>query len=255
MEGKLKLKITDYIDISHEDNKLLMRRYPDKYFALAIVDPPYGIDGNSHRKNKSRGKLTMSKDYHTALWDQSVPDDEYFKELFRISKNQIIFGGNYFPQLGNVHKPPRMKDLTEWIKEHPTGWMIWDKVNGKTNFNDVELAWTSFDKPTFIYRFMWNGMMQGSSILNGHIMNGKKELNQKRIHPTEKPIMMYEFILMNYSKQGDINLDTHIGSGSNAIAHEKNQIELIGCEIDGIHFIDCVTRLNNYKSQLEITII
>lgn len=87
------------LDIRNCDNMDLMREFPDKYFDLAIVDPPYGIDGNSHRKNKSRGKLIMSKDYHTALWDQPIPTDEYFTELFRVSKNQIIFGGNYFSQL------------------------------------------------------------------------------------------------------------------------------------------------------------
>lgn len=242
------------LDIRNCDNMDLMREFPDKYFDLAIVDPPYGIDGNSHRKNKSRGKLTMSKDYHTALWDQPIPTDEYFTELFRVSKNQIIFGGNYFSQLAVPHKTPRRYQIKDWLESHLKGWIVWDKVNGETSYNDYELAWTSFDKPTFIYQFMWNGMMQGSSIFNGHIMQGEKRLNQKRIHPTEKPIMLYKFLLQKYSSSGTINLDTHSGSAAFALACLDFNCDLIASEIDKIHFDDSVKRINAHVAQQKLFI-
>lgn len=241
------------LDLRHCDNMALMAQFPDKYFKLAIVDPPYGINGNSHRKNKSRGKLALAKDYPTHLWDQPIPDDQYFKELFRISENQIIFGGNYFPQLTTPHKTPRRDTITIWMEEHPNGWFVWDKVNGDTSYNDYELAWTSFkDKPSFIYKFMWNGMMQGGSIFNGHIMEGKKELNQKRIHPAEKPTMLYKFILHTYSKPGDINLDTHLGSGSNAIAHIDFGCSLVAAEKEYDHYSDAMKRIANHQNQLKL---
>ncbi len=230
----------------------LMREFTDGFFPLAEADPPYGIDGNSHRKNKSRGKLTMSKDYHTALWDQPMPDDAYFKELFRVSKNQIIWGGNYFPQLTVPHKTPRRYQIEEWIKEHPVGWIIWDKCNGETSYNDYELAWTSFDIPTYVYSFMWNGMMQGSGIFTGHIMQGEKSKNQKRIHPTEKPIMLYKFLLQKYSTPGTINLSTHSGSASFAIACLDFGCDLVAAEIDCTHYNDSMKRINAYLGQYSI---
>ncbi|MBF05006.1 MAG: hypothetical protein CMP76_17150 [Flavobacterium sp.] len=109
-------------------------------YYVGIVDPVYGINGNSHRKNRSRGKLTQGKNYHNDLWYQSKTSDEYFKELKRVTRHQIIFGANYFPSVtGNEFKTPRREEYDNFLKEHPTNWIIWDKVNGNTSFNDCEL--------------------------------------------------------------------------------------------------------------------
>lgn len=222
-----------------------------KQFGLLVADPPYGIDGYSHRKNKSRGKLTMSKDYHTALWDQPKPDDNYFNLAFEKSQNQIFWGGNYYGQLGTPHKTPRRHELNEWLLTHGTGWIVWDKCNGETSYNDFELAWTSFQVPTKVFKFMWNGMMQGKSITEGETMQGFKKLNEVRIHPTQKPVRLYKWTLINYYEGGGV-LDTHVGSGSSRIAAYDMDISYTGYEIDGVHFKDQEKRFADYKSQLTI---
>ncbi len=222
----------------------------NRKFNLLVADPPYGIDGNSHRKNKSRGKLTMSKDYHTALWDQPKPDDEYFKLAFQSSINQIFGGGNYFEQLCSTHKTPRRHELNDWLSSHGTGWIVWDKCNGNTSYNDYELAWTSFPVPTKIFKFMWNGMMQGKSIIEGETMQGFKEKNEFRIHPTQKPVKLYKWLFLNYAAKGDTIVDTHLGSGSSRIAAAEMNFDFTGYEIDPVHFSDQQKRFNAFKSQL-----
>lgn len=211
-----------------------MKQYPDNYFDLAPVDPIYGIDGNSHRNNMSRNKLTLAKDYHKAIWDQLPPDEKYFKELFRVSKNQIIFGINYF---------------TEIYKFSP-GRIVWDKINGENNFSDGEIAYCSYYDSVRIVRYMWNGMMQGLDIgRNANTMQGNKKLNEIRIHPTQKPVKLYEWIYSKYAKKGDKILDTHLGSGSSRIAAYKMGFDFIGYEIDEIHFKDQEKRFNEHIAQ------
>ena len=205
------MKVTENITITNEDNMQLMSRYEDNHFDLAIVDPPYGLG----KKIYSGG--TKGCKFHTLFgenkWDDNVPPKEYFEELFRVSKNQIIWGGNYF-------------DLP------PTRTIIcWDKMKGDNNFSMWEMAWTSFDKPAKIFR---------------------KSSMGDRIHPTQKPIKLYEWLLVKYAKENDKILDTHLGSGSIAIASHNLGFELTACELDKEYFDNSIKRINNHVSQLRI---
>jgi site-specific DNA-methyltransferase (adenine-specific) len=229
------MKITDKITITNEDNMQLMARYPDKYFDLAIVDPPYGI-GEDGSKNGSRSKLAKSKNYKSfAGFDKEPPTKEYFDELVRVSKNQIIWGANHF---------------ISRIPFDSSCWIVWDKVNGENDFADCELAWTSFKTAVRQLRFMWHGFMQGADFNGG--MQGNKKQNEKRIHPTQKPIALYKWILDRYAKPGYKILDTHIGSGSIAIACHDYGFELTACELDEEYFNLTVERINNHVSQLQL---
>ena len=216
------------MNITNEDNMQLMARYPDNYFDLAIVDPPYGIGINKMNYTQStKGGVAKRRDYSSVGdWDKATPNQSYFKELQRVSKNQIIWGGNYF----NL-------PLTK-------SWLIWDKRTQdkySNDFADCEMAWNSFDKPAKIYRYLWSGMLQGN-------MKDK----QQRIHPTEKPIKLYEWLLINYAKQGDKILDTHLGSGSIAIACHDYGFDLTACELDKEYYDAAMKRINNHKKQLKL---
>lgn len=206
------MKITDNITATNEDNMEMMSRYPDNHFDLAIVDPPYGIGINKMNYTQStKGGVAKRKDYSSVGdWDKSTPTDEYFKELKRISKNQIIWGGNYFDL-----------PLTK-------SWVVWDKRTAakyNNDFADGELAWSSFAKPLKIFRYLWSGMMQGD-------MKNKEQ----RIHPTQKPVKLYEWLLMKYAKEGNKILDTHRGSASLDIACHNLGFELVTCELDKEYF-------------------
>jgi len=196
--------------ITNEDNMQLMARYEDNHFDLAIVDPPYGIDINSsgtHFKEK----------YEVKDWDKNTPYDEYFKELMRVSKNQIIWGGNYFlDRLGNCKC-----------------FIIWDKkIAEDMSFAMCEMAWTSFKNGAKIYK--------------------TTAMQQNRIHPTQKPIRLYEWLLMNYAKEGDKILDTHLGSGSIAIACHNLGYDLTACELDKEYYEASLKRLKQHQSQLRL---
>src|SRR5436190_11478234 len=187
--------------ITNECNMELMKRYSNNYFDLAIVDPPY-FSGPEKRKyyGNSINKLNIKRTDYNPLNDSwKLPTEEYFNELFRVSKNQIIWGCNYYakyiPSVGRI---------------------VWNKVNGESSFSDAEIASCSFHDSVRLFSFMWNGMMQGSGF-DGKV-NGNKKLNEKRIHPTQKPVALYKWILDKYAKQDDKILDTHLGSGSIAIA-------------------------------------
>jgi site-specific DNA-methyltransferase (adenine-specific) len=201
-----------------------MKRYPDKYFDLAIVDPPYGI-GEDGSKNKSRGKLAKAKDYKGFSGnDKEPPNKEYFDQLFRVSKNQVIFGANHF-----ISKIPFDSSC----------WLVWDKDNLGTDFADCELAWTSFKTATRIFVYKWNGFLQKD-------MKNKEE----RIHPTQKPVALYDWILKNYAKDKYKILDTHLGSGSSRISANKAGLYFVGCEIDKHYFDLQEERYNKFTSQL-----
>ncbi len=247
----------------NEDHISVMKRYSDNYFDLAIPDPEYGIgesskDHNSRNtpvKQKNGSSLKIAnKNYKKKSWDEKPPDEKYFSELFRVSENQIIWGANYFEQIvGNTFKPPRRKDYQEFIEQNPKGWIVWDKVNGNNDFNDCELAWTSFDEPTIIVEYMWNGMMQAVSVQYGKIQQGNKKLNEKRIHPTQKPVPIYKWILRRYANPSHKVLDTHMGSGSSRIAcWDFNISEYVGCEIDKEYFKDEELRFANHSKQLKL---
>jgi site-specific DNA-methyltransferase (adenine-specific) len=215
--------LTDKIQITNEDNMELMARYPDNYFDLAIVDPPYGIKENSNRINKPKKSAAKKKIYNTSLWSQNKPSKEYFNELMRISNNQIIWGGNYF-----------IDDLYS-----TRCFIVWDKQSEQSQqVADCELAWTSFEKSVKKFTFRWCGMLQGD-------MKNK----EYRIHPTQKPVKLYEWLLMNYAKEGDKILDTHLGSGSIAIACHNLGFELTACELDEEYFLASIDRFQTVTSQ------
>ena len=214
-----------------------MARYPDNHFDLAIVDPPYGIDGNSHRNNQSRSKLAVAKKYDTFLWDQEAPKPAYFKELNRVSKKQIIFGINYFNH----------KSLSS------SGRIVWDKVNGEADFSDAEIAYCSWIESVRVVHFMWSGMMQGATIGRSRsVMQGNKKLNEVRIHPTQKPVKLYEWLLVNFAKPGYKILDTHLGSGSSAIACHNLHFDLTACEVVKKHYDDVMERIRLETKTLTI---
>jgi len=201
-----------------------MKSLPDNAFDLAIVDPPYGI-GENGDANKSRGKLAVAKDYKAfAGNDLKAPDIDYFIQLKRISKNQIVWGANHF--------------ITNIPNASSSCWIVWDKVNGATDFADSELAYTSFKTAVRNFRFQWQGMLQGDM--------KNKEI---RIHPTQKPVKLYEWLLTNYAKQGDKILDTHLGSGSHAIACNNLGFELVGCELDADYFEAACKRIKQATAQ------
>ena len=198
------------MNITNEDNMKLMARYKNNHFDLAIVDPPYGIDINSsgtHFKEK----------YDVKEWDKKTPDNEYFTELKRVSKNQIIWGGNYFlDRLGNCKC-----------------FIVWDKkIAEDMSFAMCEMAWTSFKNGAKIYKT--NAM----------------QLN--RIHPTQKPIALYEWLLMRYAKEGDKILDTHGGSMSIALACHNLNFDLTLCELDAEYYEAGLKRLKQHQKQIRL---
>jgi site-specific DNA-methyltransferase (adenine-specific) len=200
-----------------EDCVTALKRYADNHFDLAIVDPPYGIGFDN--------KIGEAK---TKNWDSAIPTDEYFKELKRVSKNQIIWGANYFPYL--------------W-KNGCRGFVFWNKDVNVDNFSAGELAYTSFDKPAKYFYYAWNGLADG--------IRGRNK-RQKTIHPTQKPIQLYEWLLMNFAKEGDLILDTHLGSGSSRIAAYKGGFNFVGFEIDQEYYEKQEKRFNDFKSQLRL---
>lgn len=217
-----------------------MQEIPDKYFDLAVCDPPYGdVKAGRYMTGKSKGGVGPHPDYNYAIWTQKKPGSNYFDELNRISKNQIIWGGNYFASL---------------IGKDSTCWIIWDKCNGTTKWADCELAWTSFGSAARLFRFMWNGMLQGKSIQEGHLMQGNKSLNEIRIHPTQKPVALYRWIYSNYAKPGDKLFDSHLGSGSSRIAAYDAGLEFVGCEIDPDYFQAQEERFNAHTAHMNLFI-
>ena len=203
-----------------------MSTLPDKAFDLAIVDPPYGI-GESGANNHTRSKLAVAKDYKPFAGDDlKAPDKEYFEQLMRVSKSQIIWGANHF-----ISKIP--------FDSHC--WIVWDKENGENDFADCELAWTSFESAVRKFEFRWAGMLQEN-------MKNK----EVRIHPTQKPVALYEWLLNNYAKQGDRILDTHLGSGSSRIAAYNLGFDFVGCEIDKEYFDKQEERFEKHTAQTSL---
>lgn len=216
------------IELLHSDCLDYMRNCTDNQFDLAIVDPPYGIGIHKMSFTQStKAGLAKRRDYSSVGdWDKAIPTDEYWSQLMRVSKNQIIWGGNYFSL------PP------------VRGWVFWDKrVEDKysNDYADGEMAWTSFNKPLRCFRWLWNGMLQ---------QNMKNK--QSRIHPTEKPKALYEWLLMTYAKKGDKILDTHLGSGSIAMACWNLKYDLVGMDIDKICVDKAAKRLIEYQKQLKL---
>jgi len=198
-----------------------MRAMPDNTYELAIVDPPYGINiskagGYYHRKGKGQANPHKKKD-----WDSAIPSKEYFTELFRVSKAQIVWGGNYFTE----YLPPSRC------------WIFWDKIKFVDNYADGELAWVSMDRNTKQVRIQHHGFLTKDG---------------RSIHPTQKPVMLYEWILDSFAKEGDRILDTHLGSGSIALACHNRGYSLDAYEIDEEYYNAAKERLRVHQSQLTI---
>jgi site-specific DNA-methyltransferase (adenine-specific) len=235
MNNNMQLKEYENIKLYHGDCMDLMRETPDKYYDLCIVDPPYGIGFSTfNRTNKdSNGNRYKANKYKNGNWDEQIPQLEYFTELTRISKNQIVWGGNYFPCLWELGCK---------------GFIFWYKQNPVANFSDGELAWTSFDRPAMCFDFRYYGGLQGNTSA------------ESKIHPTQKPTDLYDWIIKNYVNQGAKILDTHLGSGSIVISVDKankiNNMNLrfTGIEIDVDYFNDMIKRFENYKSQLTLNL-
>ena len=211
------------IELIHGDCMEGMKGYADNHFDVAIVDPPYGI-GESSNDNKSRSKLGKSKDYGCKKWDDNAPNKEYFKELKRVSKNQIIWGANHF--IENIPKA------------NSSCWVVWNKENGANDFADCELAYCSFNTAVRKVDLRWHGMLQ-------HDMKNK----EFRIHPTQKPVQLYKWLLENYTNEKDFILDTHLGSGSIAIACHYMKRNLIGYEIDKEYYDEACKRFKEQTMQ------
>lgn len=216
----MKYKMNGFYNVDCMD---LMKEIPDKYFDLAIVDPPYGIgvDGRI-----GGGVLAKKSSFEKKGWDTKSPDEDYFKELMRVSKNQIIWGANHF-----ISKIPFDSSC----------WIVWDKDNGQNDFADCELAYTSFKTAVRKFVFRWQGMLQGDM--------KNKEI---KFHPTQKPVALYTWLLNNYAEKGDKILDTHVGSASSLIACHNMGFNYMGCELDECYFRMATERLEAHKSQLRL---
>jgi site-specific DNA-methyltransferase (adenine-specific) len=221
------MKITENTEITNEDNMLLMARYPDNYFDLAIVDPPYGIgeSKNNDFGKKIKNSATKKTNYKKKDWDSEVPNKDYFNELIRVSKNQIIWGVNNF------------------YFNFSSGRIFWDKDVPKEFYSSSkgEIAFKSFNKSIDLVKITWNGMIQQD-------MKNK----ETRIHPTQKPVALYKWLLEKYAKPNDKILDTHLGSGSIAIACHEYNFELTACELDKEYYDAAVKRITNHVGQTKL---
>lgn len=211
----------------------VMQEYPDKYFDLAVVDPPYfsGPERRCFYGSEISATGVLRKEYPvTDKWN--VLGSEYFEELFRVSKRYIVWGCNYY---NFIFAPGRI---------------IWDKCNGKSSFSDCEIAATNCHDSVRLFRYMWNGMMQGKSIDEGHIMRGNKSLNENRIHPTQKPLDLYRWIYSHYTQPGFKILDTHLGSGTSRRAAYDFDLDFVGCEISKVYFDKQEDAFAEYTAQM-----
>lgn len=208
------------IKLYNEDCLPAMRKMRDNEFDLAIVDPPYGLGIDGQKESICKNPKHNRKKHDHKGWDKSIPTKEYFDELFRISKHQIIWGANYFVE--HINKPSK-------------GWVVWYKGQQGLTMSDCELAFCSVDTPTRV------------------VTINRAELNKEgTIHPTQKPVKLYKWLLQNYAKKGDKILDTHLGSGSIAIACWDMGFDLVGYEIDKEYYDAACKRLEEHKRQLKI---
>lgn len=232
------------LTITNEDNMTLMARYPDKHFDLAIVDPEYGIGASSPTikdlavKQKNGTFLNVKPAaYKKKNWDSKPADASFFKELFRVSKNQIIWGENYFslPVGGRI---------------------VWDKLNGESDQFGCEIAYCSLNKRTDIVYYLWAGFMQGvycgKEVRKALVQQGNKKLNEKRMHPTQKPVLLNKYLLENYAKPADKILDTNFGYGGMGIACHDYGFDLTACELDKEYFDAAMNRITNHTNQAKM---
>ena len=225
---------TKSITILNADCLDILRELPECSYDLAIVDPPY-FSGPERRGfyGQRESKIGVKRIYEKSeKWE--VPRKEYFDELLRVARHYIVWGCNYF----DYH--------------FASGRIVWDKCNGSSSFSDCELAATNLFDSVRLFPFMWNGMCQGKSMKEGRVMQGNKKLNEKRIHPTQKPVILYAWLLSNYAKPGWKILDTHLGSGSIAIACSELGFHLLGIELDVHYYKAAKARLREHTRQLKL---
>ncbi|GJQ44042.1 MAG: methyltransferase [Ignavibacteriaceae bacterium] len=214
------------INLIHGDCMEGLKNTPDKFYDLAVVDPPYVVGANSGRFGRRK---ETSKSYSLKSYVNKLPEKDYFRELFRVSKNQIIWGANYYPQYLNH-----------------SGWIVWDKENEyNEQLSDCELAYQSFNKRVNIFRFRWGGFVKDKGSFS-------PIETPEIIHPNQKPLALYKWLLTKYAKQGDKILDTHLGSGSIAIACYDLGFDLTAFELDKDYFEAMIKRFENHKKQLTI---
>ena len=228
------------IELLHTDCMNYMATLPDGAFDLAIVDPPYGRgeDGGTNRTHGIRQKNGTVLTWHDSgstkkNWDKQPPPPEYFAELRRVAKHQIIWGANYMPVTLRG------------------GAIVWDKVNDGTDQSGAEIAYCSLNERVDVVRYMWRGMMQGDAI-GSMRQQGNKALNERRIHPTQKPVKLYEWLLQQYAQPGMKVLDTHLGSGSAAIAAHYYGVDFVGCEIDEDYWLAATERFEAETRQMAL---
>jgi len=217
-------------EVFNEDCMEVMRRYPDKYFDLAVVDPPYGIGAG---KKSFQSGTRKSYNHTDKDWDASTPTYEYWNELFRVSKNQIVWGANYY-----ADKLPISR-----------GWVYWHKMVLTDNYSQGELAWTSFDCVMKFVEYKYQGNYLG---FRNSITTQSSTKEETRIHPTQKPIALYEWLIKEFAVEGNLILDTHLGSQSSRIAAYKAKLDFVGCELDNEYFDAGNKRFNDFKSQLTL---
>lgn len=219
------------ITLHHGDCMDVLRELPDNCFDLAIVDPPY-FSGPERRQffGCRKSPIGVQRLYaKSEKWE--VPTAEYFDELRRVARFYIVWGCNYY----------------DYIFDH--GQIIWDKCNQGSQYSDGEIAATNLIKSVRIFPFMWNGMLQGRSMFDGRTMQGNKRLNEKRIHPTQKPVALYAWLLTKFAKEGWRILDTHLGSGSIALACDSLGYSLLGIEIDEHYYTAARKRIIEFQNQ------
>lgn len=220
------------ITLHHGDCLEVLRTLPNKSFDLAIVDPPY-FSGPERRSFYGRNKSStgVKRVEYTKQERWKIPEEEYFRELERVARYYIVWGCNYFPHV------------------FASGRIVWDKCNASSSFSDCEIAATNLFSSVRLFPFMWNGMCQGKSIKEGRVMQGNKKLNEKRIHPTQKPVALYAWLLSQYAQEGWKILDTHLGSGSIAIACEELGFSLLGIELNQHYYNASKQRIINHQNE------
>ena len=228
------------IEILHIDCMTYMATLSDAAFDLAIVDPPYGRgeDGGKNRcgkvkQNNGRALQVLDGGYANKEWDRSPPPPAYFDELRRVAAHQIVWGANYMPV--NLQG----------------GAIVWDKMNDGSDQSGAEIAYCSLNSRVDVVRYLWRGMMQGEGV-GSMRQQGNKALNERRIHPTQKPVKLYEWLLRQYAQPGMKVLDTHLGSGSIAIAAHYFGVDFVGCEIDADYWRGATERLADQTRQMSL---
>lgn len=219
--------------VENKDRMDFLRQFPDKFFDLAVDDPPY-FSGPEKRGfyGMAMPKSGVKRVDYAKTENWVVPGSEYFEELERVSKHQIIWGYNYYD-----------------FKFEGNGRIVWDKCNGDSSFSDCEIAYCSVHDSVRMFRYMWSGMMQGKSVLEGHVMQGNKQLNEKRIHPTQKPVALYAWLFSKYATAGQRIISCHVGSGSDRIAAYDAGLDFYGCELTKIHFNNQEARFQRHTKQ------